>query len=71
MELQGKRAAGLAKQFTIPREGIGSRLGPDSVFAVKQIGHKGFRLLSPMHSEISVRGSLLFIVINIIEKLYT
>lgn len=56
----GKRAAGLAKQFNIPREGMGSGIGPDSVFALKQIVHRDWRLLSPTYSEMYLLGQFAF-----------
>lgn len=56
----GKRAAGLGKQFNISREGPGSGLGTNLVVAVEQTVHRDQRFLSPMHSEVPVRGSLPF-----------
>jgi len=58
--LRGKRAAELAKQFNIPREGTGSGLGPNSVVAVEQTIHGDWRLLAPMHSEVPLSGRLPF-----------
>lgn len=58
--LRGKRAAGLEKQFGIPREGTGPGLGSDSVVAVEQTIHGGWRLPPPVHSEVPVSSSLPF-----------